>query len=391
MKSLTVFFISLLPFTVTAQQTTEPDFTVLRQQYSQPAAMWPKPHLAQGVIHRELGLLPLPEFPADNPLTASKLKLGEKLFHDPRLSRSGQIACASCHDQDLGWADGKRVSFGHDRAKGQRNAPSVENSAYLTSFFWDGRASSLEQQALVPIETMAEMNFTLPELIERLSQSYDYPPLFRQAFNSEKISSEHIGMALATYQRTLISRLSAFDRFLQASTEQEPRRRQLYAGQLSNQALWGLHLFRTKARCLNCHNGPEMTDHQFHNIGLTYYKRKYEDLGRFTVTKKAEDVGKFKTPGLRGVMNTKPWMHNGLFSDMEGIINIYNAGGVPQKKDPNDPLSPQTSELLQPLQLNNAEISALLAFMEAITAHPAQEPSVFILQKHHIERDRTER
>lgn len=359
---------------------TPPDFDTLRQQYILPPAQWPAPHLTEGVEHRELGLLPVPLFPADNPFSDEKLRLGEKLFQDPRLSRSGQIACAHCHDRDLGWADGKRLSFGHDRAKGTRNALSVENTAYYTTFFWDGRASSLEEQALSPIETVEEMNFTLPELVLRLQQTEDYPALFAAVFGNETISAQKIGMALATYQRTLVSRESDFDRFLQTAAETNPQRKQLLSRQLSDQALWGLHLFRTKGRCLNCHNGPEMTDSQFHNLGLTYYKRELEDLGRYNVTKNPDDVGKFRTPGLRGVMNTKPWMHNGVFNSIEGIMNIYNAGGFRFHKDPNDPLSPVTSELMEPLNLSNDELQALIAFLEAVTAHPAQGPSPKVIQ-----------
>lgn len=380
-RALLLFIATLLSSVALAGA---PDFNSLRQQYSQAPALWPAPELDPGVVHRELGLLPNPVFPKDNPLTAAGLVLGEKLFHDPRLSRSNQIACASCHDRDLGWADGRRVSFGHDRQAGKRNAPTLENIAFQQLFFWDGRANSLEQQALMPIVDPTEMHFSLPELVEKLSKTADYPALFARAFGSEQIDEKRIAQALANYQRTLISRLSAFDYFLLARTETDTRKKQHFAAQLSDQALWGLHLFRTKARCLNCHNGPELSNGQFHNIGLTYYKREYEDLGRYQVTANPADVGKFKTPGLRGVMNTKPWMHNGLFSSMEGIINIYNAGGVPQTVDAADPLSPRTDALLKPLGLNRAEIAALLAFLEAISAAPARQPAVQVLQQHNI-------
>jgi len=351
------------------------DINELRQQYLKPPSQWPKPSLAPDIKHRELGLLPLPTFPADNPLTLPKLILGEKLFHDPKLSRSNQIACASCHDLDLGWGDGRTTSFGHNRLKGNRNAPPVENSAYSSTLFWDGRAATLEQQALMPITNPIEMNFSLPELSAKLMKIKEYRQLFKAAFGTESINETTISQAIATYERTIISRYSAFDRFLQTPSATTERRRTILNAQFSDQAVLGLHLFRTKAQCLNCHNGPTMSDNEFHNIGLTYYKRQYQDLGRYNITGKANDVGKFKTPSLRGVMNSKPWMHNGLFADMRGIISLYNRGGPRNRVDPNDPLSPVQSPLIKPLELTQEEQQALFAFMEAVTAPPALGPS----------------
>lgn len=358
------------------------DIDALRKAYSKPPAEWPKPTLEPNVAHNEIGLLPEVTFPKGNPYSTKKMRLGEKLYFDPKLSRSGQIACASCHDQDLGWADGRTLSFGHDRQKGKRNAPAVENTAFWHTLFWDGRAESLEQQALMPIQDPVEMNFTLPELEARLNKLPEYQQAFLAVFGDPKVTSERIGKALATYQRTLVSRRSDFDAFLLAPNIKNERLQRAYNQRFSNEALLGLHLFRTKAGCMNCHAGPLFSDNQFHNIGLTYYKREYEDLGRYNVTGKAEDVGKFKTPSLRGVMNTGPWMHNGLFGDIRGILNIYNAGGVPIKKDPNDPLSPETSVLLKPLQLTENEMNALEAFLQSITASPAGGPQArFLIQE----------
>ncbi len=351
----------------------------LRQVYSLPSACWPEPELDEGVKHRELGLLLEPEFPPHNPLTRAKLELGEKLFHDPKLSRSRQIACASCHDKDLGWGDGRRVSFGHDRRTGKRNAPSIENSAFYTSFFWDGRADSLEEQALMPIVDPNEMNFTLLELEQRLALDSEYPAMFKRAFGRERITAKDLAKAIATYERSITSRLSRFDSFLIAS--QNGREKKVLKQIFPDDALRGLHLFRTKARCLNCHNGPEMSDSQFHNIGLTYYGRFYEDLGQFEQTYHYDDVGKFRTPGLRGVMNTKPWMHNGLFVNMRGLINYYNVGGVQLKKLSTDLRSPETSHLMKPLQLTESEIEDLMAFLEAISPYPASGPSHQVIEQ----------
>jgi len=354
----------------------------LRELYSKPSQFWPEANIEKGVEFRELAVLPEVSFPEHNPFFKSKMKLGEKLFNDGRLSRSNQIACASCHDGDLGWGDGRRSSFGHNRQKGSRNAPTIENVAFNDNFFWDGRAATLEQQALMPIQDPLEMNFTLPELEARLNQLPEYKEAFEQVFGDNKITAARIGKALATYQRTIVSRRSDFDRLLTANQQKTDRLKKLYRNAMSDQAILGLHLFRTKARCINCHNGPTFSDQKFHNIGLTYYKRKHQDLGLYNTTHKEDDVGKFKTPSLRGVMNTKPWMHNGLFDDMVGILRLYNVGGIQTKKKPDDPLSPETSHILQPLSLNKQEIDALAEFLQAITAAPAVGPKTSIISKH---------
>lgn len=361
-------------------QTAAVDFNELRKVYSQPSITWPKAQIEESVKVKEIGLLPAITFPKNNPYSKEKLTLGEMLFHDGKLSRSKQIACASCHDNELGWSDGKQTSFGHDRQRGHRNAPTIENVAFSKSFFWDGRAETLEQQALMPIQDPKEMNFSLPELIGRLAEIKTYRIAFEAAFGDDAITAKRIGYALATYQRTIRSRLSDFDRFLSASTQKNEMLKVRYRQSMSNKAIWGLHLFRTKAQCLNCHNGPTFSDQQFHNVGLTYYKRTLQDLGRYNVTKNTDDVGKFKTPSLRGVMNSKPWMHNGVFSDMTGLLHFYNAGGIKFERDDKDKLSPQTSPLLKPLSLTKEEIEALSAFLESITAPPAIGSSAAFIQ-----------
>ena len=357
------------------------NFESLREQYLQPSDKWPKPFLDSGIAHHEIGLLPAITFPESNPFSVAKMRLGEALFHDPILSSSKHIACASCHDRDLGWADGREVSFGHNRRFGKRNAPSIENAALWETLFWDGRASSLEQQALMPIQDSNEMNFRLFELGLRLNINAYYKSKFNEVFGKNIIEVSDVAKALATFQRTIRSRNADFDYFMHAITQEDPKKKDFYAKKLSDQALWGMHLFRTKARCMNCHSGALFSDNKFHNIGLTYYKREYEDLGLFNITGMPDDVGKFKTPSLRGVMNTKPWMHNGLFASMEGIINIYNAGGVRIPKDKNDVFFPETSPILQPLLLTTEEMKALEAFLNAITAHPARGPHFSFLSQ----------
>lgn len=368
-KAVVIFFIFI------SHSSNGIDIKKLREVYSQSSEFWPAATVEPGIKAVEIGELKPVPFPVNNPFSSAKLKLGEQLFHDGLLSRSNQIACASCHDTDLGWADGRKTSFGHNRLKGKRNAPSIENVAYGQHFFWDGRAKTLEQQALMPIQDPLEMNFTLKELEQRLSKIPQYREMFQRAFKDEIISAKKIAQALATYQRTIISRKSDFDRFLSASKQKNERVKKYYQNAMSDQAIWGMHLFRTKAGCMNCHYGPTFTDQKFHNLGLTYYKRKYEDLGLYSHSKIAADVGKFKTPGLRGVMNTGPWMHNGLFADITGVLNFYNAGGIKFNKQAADPLSPVTSQLMIPLKLSREEISALSAFLQSITAPSAVGPA----------------
>lgn len=339
--------------------TARPDFDCLRQVYSGPPSQWPAAHVDPGVAWQELAPLPeRPPEPADNPGTPEKVALGKRLFEDPRLSRSGQIACASCHERQLDWADGRRVAFGHDRQASRRNAMAVAMSAYVEPLFWDGRAATLEAQARHSIEDPKEMAFSIPELEQRLQHGSDYPDAFADVFGSPTVDGERIGQALAAYQRTLAPRNSRFDRFLNGRHEA-----------LDDQQLLGLHLFRTRARCMNCHSGPALTDNRFHNLGLHFHGRRLQDLGRYEVTGDPADSGRFRTPSLRGVSRTAPYMHNGLFPHLRGVLNMYNAGmprpRPPEAPDPDAPF-PQDEPLLQPLHLGTAEIEAIVAFLEAL-------------------------
>ena len=259
--------------------------TCIAPLYRQPVAQWPAPQVDADVNWQEMAALPdHAPAPPENPFSDAKAELGKKLFNDPKLSRSGQIACASCHEADMAFADGRRVSFGHDRQNGRRNAPSLVMSGYSSMLFWDGRGGSLEQQAMHPIVDPMEMAFDIPQLLQRLNTDSAYRAQFAQVFGSGPITTEHTAQALATFQRTLVSatRNTPFEQLLRG----RPQR-------MSDEQLYGLHLFRTKARCMNCHFGPALSDEQFHNVGLSYYGRKYEDLGRYEVTRKPEDVGHF--------------------------------------------------------------------------------------------------
>lgn len=333
----------------------------IAQQYRQPVAQWPAPQVDTDVDWQEMAALPAhAPAPPENPFSEPKAALGKKLFNDPTLSRSGQIACASCHEADMAFADGRRVSFGHDRQSGRRNAPSLVMSGYSTALFWDGRGGNLEQQAMHPIVDPVEMAFDIPQLLQRLNTDTAYREQFAQVFGPGPITTQQTAQALATFQRTLVSatRNTPFEQLLRG----RPQR-------MSEEQLYGLHLFRTKARCMNCHFGPALSDEQFHNVGLSYYGRKYEDLGRYEVTRKPEDVGAFRTPSLRLLMKTGPWMHNGLFVNMEGTLAFYNMGMPrprPNAQQVDDPLFPRTSDRLKALNMDKDELRALRSFLDAL-------------------------
>lgn len=337
----------------------------LRDVYSRSPAEWPAPEVDPGVAWVELGPLPGPVSPPDNPSSKPKVALGKQLFFDPRISGSGQIACASCHDPDLGWADGRTTSFGHSREALRRNAPGLLNVGSAPALFWDGRASSLEAQAREVMLNPKEMNATTDSIVSGLAAVPEYRAGFKEAFGSDEITVDAVAKALATFERSLVGGRSRFDRFLKGSKVA-----------LSDEAILGLDLFRGKARCLNCHNGPTFSDGKFHDLGLSYYGRSLEDLGRYKITAQAEDVGRFRTPSLRNVAATAPYMHNGLFA-LEGVLNMYNAGMATLRRRPgqeDDPLFPTKSPLLKPLGLNRRDLADLRAFLESLT-----EPKLRVL------------
>ncbi|PUZ20934.1 cytochrome c peroxidase [Chitinophaga costaii] len=370
MKQWLVIFLLLIGMTLMISFTNstyilqggDPYTDSLRTLYAQPSRYWPVPDVDAGVPWQELDSLP------DAPLKplADSLKdliaLGKLLFFDPRLSSSGQISCASCHAPDLSWADGREKAVGHDQQVNQRNTPSLENVWYFKKLFWDGRSSGLEDQVFGPVNNAKEMHGDMQLLPSKLKAIKGYQVLFRDAFASDKITAPRIAKAIATYEQTITSRKTRLDLFLAG-----------YKNALSDGAVRGLHLYRTKARCMNCHYGPLMTDNDFHNIGLTYYGRLYQDLGRYNVTGRAADVGKFKTPSLRDVIRTRPWMHNGLFDDINGVINMYSAGMPQPKPRPDqlgDTLFPKTDPLIKRLNLTKVEKEDLIEFLNAVTTVP---------------------
>jgi len=333
---------------------------LVRAWYSKPISQWPTPTIDTGVLWQEMASLPYDVSfmeEQEKPLGA----LGKLLFFDPRLSGSNQVSCSSCHDPQLGWADGRDIALGHDHLQGPRNTISITNVAARKALFWDGRASSLEEQAMGPLLAHHEMAANPKTLAPKIAAIKGYTPYFEAAFGDKKVTVERMITALTAFQKTIKGRRSRFDNFVDGDYKA-----------LSDQEIHGLHLFRTKARCMNCHNGPYFTDHDFHNIGLTYYKRELQDLGRYEITKDPQDIGRFQTPMLREVMHTFPWMHNGLFDDIKGVLSMYNSGmhmiDPTAEEKALDPLFPVTDPLMKPLGLSNKEIDAIAAFLEAITA-----------------------
>jgi cytochrome c peroxidase len=317
----------------------------LRRMYSKPTSLWPAPGIDPGVQWKELEALPLHDSGSIEALNDPMVLLGKTLFFDPRLSASNQISCSSCHDPDLSWADGRAVALGHDHQQGKRNTPSLLNIARMETFFWDGRARSLQQQAINPISEPHEMAQDLTKLIPKIRAIKGYHQLFRNAYDSEEISMEGILDAIAAFEETIVSRPSRFDKFVRGAYQS-----------LTDEEIEGLHLFRTKARCMNCHYGPDFSDQQFHTLGFSDSSDHQEDPGRYAVTKKKVDLGRFRTPSLRDVMRTGPWMHDGRYNEMEDVINLLNDGG--------------TDPLIQKLNLTARERKSRQAFLHAITAAP---------------------
>lgn len=283
--------------------------------------------------------------PKDSPLTGDRVQLGRKLFFDPILSVDQTVACASCHDPAHGFSSREPRAVGVAGKAGRRNAPSLLNRAFATSLFWDGRESSLETQALKPIQDPLEMGNSLPEAVRRLRNHPDYPALFKQAFN-DGVSPDNIAKALASFQRTLLLGDTRVDRFRQGEV-----------GGLSDTQRHGLWLWESKGRCWMCHSGSNFSDERFHNTGVGW-GREPVDLGRFEVTKKESDRGRFRTPTLRGTAFTAPYMHDGSVATLKEVVEYYNRGGNK---------NPQLDPAIVPLGLSGEELNSLVAFLEVLS------------------------
>jgi cytochrome c peroxidase len=287
--------------------------------------------------------LPIPE---DNALTAAKVRLGRDLFRNAILSRDRTIACASCHDPRRAFTDGRSLAVGVDGKVGTRNAPTLINRVYGRSQFWDGRAHSLEQQVLEPIENPRELGAGVDTAVRRLVSSPLYRLRFRVAFGRD-VNAQDLARALASYVRTILAGDSPFDRYANG-----------IANALSDEARSGLEIFRGKAGCSTCHSGPTMSDERFHNTGVAWQGGEWKDLGRFLVTGAAQDRGAFKTPTLREVDRTAPYMHDGSLSTLDAVIDYYDRGGNP---------APSRDADLKPLGLTADEKRQLIAFLRSLT------------------------
>jgi cytochrome c peroxidase len=296
-----------------------------------------------------LGPLPKMPIPAHNLQTDAKVELGKMLFFDTRLSKGNAISCAFCHNPGTGWADARQFSVGVGGGQGGRQAPTVLNTGHQAVQFWDGRAGSLEEQALGPIQNPIEMAETLPGVVKKLKAAPEYKARFREVFGTE-VSAEGIARAIAAFERTVVSANSAFDKY-QAGNK----------AAMNEAAVRGLALFVGKSRCALCHNGPNFTDNRFHNLGTPQVGPLKEDLGRYAVTRQDKDRGAFKTPTLRSVALTAPYMHDGVFKTLEEVIEFYNKGGE---------ATPGKDVLMTALNLNDQEKKDLVEFMKALTGEP---------------------
>lgn len=310
--------------------------------------------LALGVIAAD-DPLPLPKplpavtHPADNPATPAKIALGKELFFDPRLSRTEKVSCATCHDPAKGFSNGERFAAGVDGKEGTRKPPSLINVGYNRAHFWDGRAATLEEQALVPIQSPAEMDMRLDALVQRLNGIPGYRQQFQAVFGGTA-TAERIGQAIAAYERTLVSRETPFDRYVQGDTKA-----------LSAGAMRGMRLFYGEARCVVCHKGPNLTDDDFHNIGI--FEEGQPDPGRRAITNKPADQGKFKTPALREIGRRAPFMHNGKFKTLYEVVQHYNFAGV------TDQANDYRDEQLRVLYLVESQVDDLVTFLnEGLTS-----------------------
>jgi cytochrome c peroxidase len=301
--------------------------------------------------------LPKVTLPADNPLTKEGVALGRRLFHEPRLSRNNSQSCASCHEQSKAFTDGRAYSLGESGQRGRRNAMPLVNLAWAKEFFWDGRAKSLREQVLLPIQDSHEMNETLERVTAKLRDDSSYAAGFKAAFGSAEISSDRIALALEQFLLTLVSQESKFDRAarnLVKLTAQEQRGLQLFVTEHDpKRGLRG-------ADCFHCHGGNLFSNHQFLNNGL---KPDANDPGRMETTKAESDRNKFKVPSLRNIALTAPYMHDGRFATLEEVIDHYN-GPMHRSStlDPNLAKHPEAG-----LALSADDKAALVAFLKTLT------------------------
>ena len=289
------------------------------------------------------------DIPSENPTTVEGVALGEKLFKDPILSGNNTQACIDCHQQGATFSDPNQFSIGIDGIQGSRNASALINLGWNTSFNWDGSATSLEKQAFEPVINPLEMHNTWQNVEATLNAHNDYPLLFKNAFNIDYIDSNHVVMALAQFERTLISANSKFDRYLKGEEQLTP-------SEFSGYAIFNSE----KGDCFHCHGTQMFMDNSFHNNGLD--TEPFLDLGLAKITGQTSDNAKFKTPTLRNVEFSAPYMHDGRFATLEEVIEHYNSGGKYSTT-----VDPLMKKLGIGLQLTNQEKQDLIAFLKTLS------------------------
>ena len=290
------------------------------------------------------GLQPI-AWPADNPYTPEKAELGRLLYFDPRLSADGSVSCASCHAPNYAFTDALPVSTGIGRQKGLRNAPTIINGAYNTVQFWDGRAATLEDQAVIPLANPIEMGSSREAVVKTLKSIPGYQVLFAKAFGGGDLTIDQVAKAIATFERTVLSGNSPYDRY-QAGNKKA----------MTPPQVRGLKVFQ-KAKCDKCHKDSIFSDNAFHNLGAGIDKPD-PDLGRFAITRDPKDWGAFKTPTLRDIAETPPYLHDGSLKTLREVVDFYDKGGTLNKNLDKD---------IKPLKLTSEQRSDLVEFLRALT------------------------
>jgi cytochrome c peroxidase len=311
------------------------------------------------------GLPPIP-WPENNPYTKAKAELGRLLYFDKRLSADGTVSCATCHNLPCGYSDCRSVAIGIANAKGTRHSPTIINSAYLQVLFWDGRAATLEEQCKGPIANPKEMakeknaHEAHERCEEKVSEIEGYRDIFHKVFGEgDTVTIDNITKAIATFERTILSGNSPYDRYLAN-----------IPNSLTKQQEHGLLVFR-KSKCINCHLGVNLADPtHFFNIGVGMDKEN-PDLGRYAITKDEKDWGAFKVPTLREVELTGPYMHDGSLKTLREVVDFYDKGGIPNKN---------LHRFIHPLNLSKEDKEALIAFLQSLSGEgweKIEEPTVF--------------
>lgn len=290
---------------------------------------------------------PVP-YPSDNQANAARVSLGQTLFFDPRLSGDGNMSCATCHNPALGWSDGLPTARGVKSSVLGRASPSIYNTAFNGIQMWDGRKASLEDQAMGPMQANVEMNMDIGKLFTWLRGNEGYQRLFAKAYPGEAINEATLSKAIASFERTAISRDSAFDRWVKGDRKA-----------LTEQQVSGFKLFVGKGNCVACHSGPNFTDNSFHNIGLASWGVAEPDMGRYAQKPVNAMKGAFKTPTVREAARTAPYFHDGSAATLMDVVEHYDRGGVAKGN---------LSASIKPLGLSAEEKRALVAFMEGLSS-----------------------